>query len=44
MSYKTILFGASKLGRLAYDYLKDKYDIRYYCDNDDKKLVSFLMV
>ena len=26
------------MGRLAYDYLKDKYDIRYYCDNDDKKV------
>lgn len=38
MSQKTILFGASKLGTLAYEYLKDRYDICYYCDNDIRKI------
>ena len=37
MSQKTILFGASKLGTLAYEYFKDSYDICYYCDNDIRK-------
>lgn len=35
---KTILFGASKLGTLAYEYLKDRHDIYYYCDNDINKV------
>jgi len=38
MNQKVILFGASKLGILAYEYLKDRYDICYYCDNDTSKI------
>ena len=38
MNQKTILFGASQLGKLAFDYLKNKYDIVYYCDNDKNKV------
>lgn len=38
MDKKIILFGASKLGVLAYEYLKDRYDICYYCDNDINKI------
>lgn len=37
MTQKIILFGASKLGILAYEYLKDRYNICYYCDNDINK-------
>lgn len=32
-----ILFGASKLGEIAYIMLKDKYNIIKYCDNDKSK-------
>ena len=32
-----VLFGASNYGKIAYDYLKDKYCILYYCDNDKNK-------
>lgn len=32
-----VLFGASKLGMLAYHILKDSYNILYYCDNDSEK-------
>lgn len=38
MCIKTVLFGASDLGKLAYKDLKDKYDIMYYCDNDVNKV------
>lgn len=34
---KAILFGASKLGKMAYEVLKDKYDICFFCDNDEQK-------
>lgn len=33
-----ILFGASKLGQIAYIMLKDKYNIIHYCDNDNGKI------
>lgn len=33
-----ILFGASKLGEIAYLMLKDQYNILYYCDNDETKI------
>lgn len=32
-----ILFGASKLGEIAYDFLKDKYNILNFCDNNKQK-------
>lgn len=35
---KAILFGASSLGRDAYNILKNKYDIIFFCDNDKEKL------
>ncbi|WP_244834812.1 hypothetical protein [Clostridium sp. BJN0001] len=34
---KIILFGASKKGKIAYNVLKEKYDICYFCDNDKNK-------
>lgn len=34
---KTILFGASKLGEIALNYLRDKCEIINFCDNDKKK-------
>ncbi|MCS4520515.1 hypothetical protein JTT02_16795 [Clostridium botulinum] len=34
---KVVIFGASKLGEIAYGLLKDKYDIRFFCDNDNNK-------
>ena len=37
-----ILFGASKLGEIAYIMLKDMYNIIYYCDNDSSKIGSFI--
>lgn len=37
MKEKAILFGASNYGKIALDYLKDKYCILYYSDNDQKK-------
>lgn len=38
MKSKIVLFGASKLGELAYEYLKKDYEIIHYCDNDSKKI------
>lgn len=32
-----IIFGASKLGEIAYNLLKANYSIRYFSDNDKKK-------
>lgn len=32
-----MLFGASKLGKIAFDYLKDDYNIVGFLDNDEKK-------
>lgn len=37
-----ILFGASKLGKIAYLMLKDKFNILYFCDNDKNKIGSKL--
>lgn len=34
---KIVLFGASTLGEIAYEKLKNKYKIIFYCDNDKKK-------
>ncbi len=34
---KAVLFGASKLGEIAYSNLKDKFDIVAFIDNDKKK-------
>lgn len=35
---KVILFGASELGKKAFKELKEKYDIKYFCDNDKNKI------
>ncbi|HID0816208.1 hypothetical protein [Clostridium botulinum] len=35
---KVILFGASELGKKAFKEFKGKYDIKYFCDNDNKKV------
>jgi len=32
-----VIFGASTLGRAAYEILKNKYKVLYFCDNDQKK-------
>lgn len=32
-----ILFGASRLGEIAFNVLKDKYNICYFSDNDQSK-------
>ena len=37
MKEKAILFGASNYGKIALDYLRNKYSILYYSDNDQKK-------
>lgn len=37
-----ILFGASKMGEIAYIMLKDKYNIIYYCDNDKTKMDKYI--
>jgi hypothetical protein len=37
MKEKVIIFGASNLGEMAHNDLKDKYNIVYFCDNDQKK-------
>lgn len=34
---KIVIFGASRLGEIAYNILKDKFDICFFCDNDEKK-------
>lgn len=34
---KVILFGASGFGEIAYNYLKDKFDIINFCDNNREK-------
>lgn len=34
---KAIIFGASTLGKIAYQILKDRYNICYFCDNDSGK-------
>lgn len=38
MKKNVILFGASNFGNTAYLFLKDKYNIIYYCDNDINKV------
>lgn len=37
MKDKVILFGASKLGKVAYIALKEKFDICFFSDNDSSK-------
>ncbi|MCX7747925.1 MAG: hypothetical protein N2645_13710 [Clostridia bacterium] len=37
MKEKVVLFGASTRGRIAFNALKDQYDISYFCDNDKNK-------
>jgi len=37
MKKNVILFGASKLGKVAFAALKDEYNICFFCDNDTKK-------
>ena len=39
---KIILFGASSVGKTAYEKLRDKYDIIYFTDNDKQKWGSRL--
>lgn len=34
---KVILFGASKLGEIAFNVLKNRYNICFFCDNDKNK-------
>lgn len=34
---KIVLFGASRLGEIAFNVLKDKYNIVYFSDNDKSK-------
>lgn len=34
---KVVIFGASRLGEIAYNVLKNKYYIQYFLDNDSKK-------
>lgn len=36
-----IIFGASKLGALAYDFLNDQYEVKAFVDNDMKKWGTF---
>ena len=36
---KAVLFGASKLGEIAYSNLKDKFDIVAFIDNDKKSRI-----
>lgn len=31
------MFGASKLGEMAFEVFKDKYNICFFCDNDEQK-------
>lgn len=37
MKQKVILFGASSLGKAVYEYIRDKYNVIFFCDNDVKK-------
>lgn len=37
MKQKIILFGASKLGKITFGYIKDQYDVLFFCDNDREK-------
>lgn len=37
-----ILFGASKLGQITYNKLIVKYNIYYFCDNDNKKWRKYI--
>lgn len=41
---KAILFGASGMGKTAYEKLKDEYNIVYYTDNDQKKWEKNYMI
>lgn len=34
---KVILFGASKYGEKVFEKIKNKYEVIYFCDNDNKK-------
>ncbi len=34
MKENVIFFGASKLGKIAKEFLENKYNIVNYCDND----------
>lgn len=38
MKLKVIIFGASKLGNIAFNSLTEKYDIKYFSDNDPNKI------
>lgn len=33
---KVIIFGASQLGKIAFNVLKDRFHIKYFTDNDYK--------
>ncbi len=35
---KVILFGASKYGEKVFEKIKNKYEVIYFCDNDNKKI------
>ncbi|MEW9093568.1 MAG: CDP-glycerol glycerophosphotransferase family protein [Clostridiaceae bacterium] len=37
MKKRIMLFGASKFGKIAYNFLIENYDIVYFIDNDQKK-------
>lgn len=37
MKDNAVLFGASKLGKIAFVALKDEYNICFFCDNDSSK-------
>lgn len=37
-----IIFGASKLGKMAFFNLKNQYKIKYFCDNDEKKWGNYI--
>lgn len=43
MKENVILFGASRLGEIAYQYLVDTYNIIFFCDNDKNKWGKKLM-
>lgn len=38
---KVIIFGASNLGEIAYNVLKDKYNICFFCDNSKIKIGKY---
>lgn len=42
MKKDLIIFGASNMGKIAYNKLKNKYNIIYFCDNSKEKWNQFI--